>query len=52
MEKQEQREKEDEEAINTSNKNTGRNMQQAIATAVVPMAIMLACLLISVDLFV
>ena len=35
MEKQEQREKEAEEAINAINKKTGRNMPQAIATAVV-----------------
>ena len=52
MEKQEQREKEAEEAINAINKKTGRNMLQAIATAVVLIAIILACLLISVDLFV
>lgn len=52
MEKQEQREKEAEEAINAINKKTGRNMPQAIATAVVLIAIILACLLISVDLFV
>lgn len=52
MEKQEQREKEAEEAINAINKKIGRNMPQAIATAVVLIAIILACLLISVDLFV
>lgn len=52
MEKQEQREKEAEEAINAINKKTGRNMPQAIATAVVLIAIILVCLLISVDLFV
>ena len=52
MEKQEQREKEAEEAINAINKKTGRNMPQAIATAVVLIAIILACMLISVDLFV
>lgn len=45
MEKQEQREKEAEEAINAINKKTGRNMPQAIATAVVLIAIILACLL-------
>ena len=39
MEKQEQREKEAEEAINAINKKTGRNMPQAIATAVVLIAI-------------
>ena len=49
MEKQEQREKEAEEAINAINKKTGRNMPQAIATAVVLIAIILACLLISVE---
>ena len=38
MEKQEQREKEAEEAINAINKKTGRNMPQAIATAVVLIA--------------
>ena len=37
---------------NAINKKTGRNMPQAIATAVVLIAIILACLLISVDLFV
>ncbi len=48
---QEQREKE-EEAINAINKKTGRNMPQAIATAVVLVALILASLLISIDLFV
>ncbi|HAK71369.1 phosphatidate cytidylyltransferase [Bifidobacterium sp. UBA6881] len=52
MEHQESREKEAEEAIEAINKKTGRNMPQAIATAVVLVAIILACLLISVDLFV
>lgn len=52
MEKQEQREKEAEEAINAINKKTGRNMPQAIGTAVVLIAVILACLLISIDLFV
>ena len=48
---QEQRERE-EEAINAINKKTGRNMPQAIATAVVLVALILASLLISIDLFV
>ena len=48
---QEQREKE-AEAINAINKKTGRNMPQAIATAVVLVALILASLLISIDLFV
>ena len=48
---QEQHEKE-AEAIDAINKKTGRNMPQAIGTAVVLIAIILACLLISVDLFV
>lgn len=41
-----------EEALNQINKKTGRNMPQAIATAVVLIAIILACLLIRIDLFV
>ncbi len=48
---QEQREKE-AEAINAINKKTGRNMPQAIATAVVLVALILASLLLSIDLFV
>ncbi len=48
---QEQREKE-AEAINAINKRTGRNMPQAIATAAVLVALILASLLISIDLFV
>ena len=52
MEHQEQREKEAEEAINAINKRTGRNMPQAIATAAVLVILILACLLISIDLFV
>ena len=48
---QEQHEKE-AEAIDAINKKTGRNMPQAIGTAVVLIAIILACLLINVDLFV
>lgn len=41
-----------DEAIASINRRTGRNMPQAIATGVVLVAIILACLLISVDLFV
>ncbi|MCH9275051.1 phosphatidate cytidylyltransferase [Bifidobacterium amazonense] len=52
MESREQREKEAEEAIDAINKKTGRNMPQAIGTAVVLIAVILACLLISIDLFV
>lgn len=48
---QEQREKE-AETIDAINKKTGRNMPQAVGTAVVLVAIILACLLISIDLFV
>ena len=47
-----QREREAEEAIDAINKKTGRNMPQAIATAAVLVAVILACLLISRDLFV
>ena len=52
MEHQEQHEKEAEEAINAINKKTGRNMPQAIATGAVLVILILACLLISLDLFV
>lgn len=52
METREQREKEAEEALDAINKKTGRNMPQAIGTAVVLIAVILACLLISIDLFV
>ena len=52
MEHQEQHEKEAEEAINAINKKTGRNMPQAIATGAVLVILILACLLISIDLFV
>lgn len=41
-----------DQAIADINKKTGRNMPQAIATAVVLIAVILACLLIRVDLFV
>ena len=52
MEHHDQREKEAEEAIASINKRTGRNMPQAIATAAVLVAVILACLLIRIDLFV
>ncbi|MBW3092830.1 phosphatidate cytidylyltransferase [Bifidobacterium sp. 82T10] len=52
MESREQREKEAEEAIDAINKKTGRNMPQAIGTAAVLIALIIACLLISIDLFV
>ena len=52
MERNEQPHEEAEETLDQINKKTGRNMPQAIATAVVLIAIILACLLISVDLFV
>ena len=52
MEKQEQREKKPKRPLTPSTRKTGRNMPQAIATAVVLIAIILASLLISVDLFV
>lgn len=52
MEHHGQREKEAEEAIASINKRTGRNMPQAIATAAALVAVILACLLIRIDLFV
>ena len=52
MEQLDQREKEAEEAIASINKRTGRNMPQAIATAAALVAVILACLLIRIDLFV
>lgn len=52
MEHHDQREKEAEEAIASINKRTGRNMSQAIATAAALVAVILACLLIRIDLFV
>lgn len=41
-----------EVTLDQINKKTGRNMPQAIATAVVLIAIILGCLLISIDVFV
>lgn len=52
MEHHDQREKEAEEAIASINKRTGRDMPQAIATAAALVAVILACLLIRIDLFV
>ena len=52
MEHHDQREKEAEEAIASINKRTGRNMPQATATAAALVAVILACLLIRIDLFV
>lgn len=52
MHPQDQRSQEAEEAIASLNAKTGRNMPQAIATAVVLIAVIVACLLISVDVFV
>ncbi|RSX56082.1 CDP-diglyceride synthetase [Bifidobacterium dolichotidis] len=40
-----------EERLNEINKRTGRNMPQAIGTAVLLIAVILACLLINVQLF-
>ncbi|RSX53290.1 CDP-diglyceride synthetase [Bifidobacterium goeldii] len=52
MERGEQLHEEAEEALKNINKKTGRNMPQAIGTAVVLIAVILACLLIRIDLFV
>ncbi|WP_423773226.1 phosphatidate cytidylyltransferase [Bifidobacterium tibiigranuli] len=41
-----------EEALQDINKKTGRNMPQAVATAVVLIVLILACLLIRIDAFV
>ena len=40
-----------EETLEEINKKTGRNMPQAIATAVILIAIIVACLAISMDVF-
>lgn len=40
------------EALTDINKRTGRNMPQAIATAVLLIAVIVACLLVSIDAFV
>ncbi|MBW3083564.1 phosphatidate cytidylyltransferase [Bifidobacterium phasiani] len=52
MASHEEREAEADQAIASINKRTGRNMPQAIGTAVVLIAVILACLLINIDLFV
>ncbi|PWG66803.1 phosphatidate cytidylyltransferase [Bifidobacterium callitrichidarum] len=52
MERNEQLHAEAEETLDQINKKTGRNMPQAIGTAVVLIAIILGCLLFSIDLFV
>ncbi|MCH4208576.1 phosphatidate cytidylyltransferase [Bifidobacterium sp.] len=41
-----------EEALQDINKKTGRNMPQAVATAIVLIVLILACLLIRIDVFV
>lgn len=46
------RREEAEEAIDSINKRTGRNMPQAIATGVLLVLIVVGCLLISIDIFV
>ncbi|NEG96809.1 phosphatidate cytidylyltransferase [Bifidobacterium sp. SMB2] len=46
------RKEEAEEAIDSINKRTGRNMPQAIGTGVVLVAIILAALMINIDVFV
>ena len=52
MERNEQLEKDAEEALDSINKKTGRNMPQAIATGAGLVILIVACLLISIDLFV
>ena len=52
MERNEQLHEEAEVALDEINKKTGRNMPQAIGTAVVLIAIILAAMLLSIDLFV
>lgn len=52
MERGEQLHEEAEEALENINKKTGRNMPQAIGTAVVLIAVILASLLIRIDVFV
>lgn len=39
-------------ALNDINKKTGRNMPQAVATAVFLIALIVACLLIKIDLYI
>ncbi len=52
MHKHDQQDSETDEAIASINKRTGRNMPQAIATGVMLVAVIVACLLINIDLFV
>lgn len=52
MEQREQREREVEHTLADINKKTGRNMPQAIATGAALVAVIVACLLVSIDLFV
>ncbi|MBW3079965.1 phosphatidate cytidylyltransferase [Bifidobacterium saguinibicoloris] len=52
MERNEQLHEEAEVALDEINKKTGRNMPQAIGTAVLLIAVILAALLIDIDLFV
>ncbi|OZG59935.1 cytidylyltransferase [Bifidobacterium lemurum] len=52
MERNEQLERNAEETLDNINKKTGRNMPQAIATGAALVILILACLLISIDLFV
>lgn len=52
MRRNEELHEEADQAIADINKKTGRNMPQAIATAVALIAVILACLLIRIDLFV
>ena len=52
MDRNEQLHEEAEEAIDSINRKTGRNMPQAIATGAVLVVAIVACLLIRIDLFV
>ena len=52
MERNEQPHEEAEETLDQINKKTGRNMPQAIATGAALVILIVACLLLSVDLFV
>ena len=52
MERYEQPHEEAEETLDQINKKTGRNMPQAIATGAALVILIVACLLLSVDLFV
>lgn len=52
MHRQEQPEYDAEEALNDINRKTGRNMPQAIGTAVVLIALIVLCLMVRIDVFV